>query len=450
MRNEQRMSGRAGLWAVVALALGAVAFLLLADPLHLFGGATERDGRAGDEASLSAGAGGGSATDAAGARKGVTLEGLYGAGDLGGVQLRVMDAAVKAPKGGLTVRLTARAGATTDASTAADGVAVFGKLTPGKGYRVSVEGAGFRPVIVEGVNVRPAAVTDLGDVWIGKNVVLRGRVIDPQGRPLAKAAVAAYANLRANAGQGMVGYLVDQSLAVPRAEEEVSTDDEGWFRFLALADGTYALVAKHPGYGMRQQNDVVVSARSAASPLTIRLEAGAALQGKVVDAEGRAVPSARIVALRDTGMRFSMVGTLERDEVRSDARGQYVLDTLVDGASYRFGVVADAFAAQWDQQPTEVQRSLERDFTLSRGGYIEGRVTEEGTGTPVADARITVITGRISMGGMGGGGRGGRGGAAGGAAGGAQAAPGGDPPRRRWSGPTPKAASSWARSRRGP
>lgn len=405
--------GRAALWLVVLLALGAVALLLVTDPLHLLGGGGARDGGSGDEASLGAGREAGTAAETT-ARKGVSLEGLYGAGDLGGVQLRVMDAAQKAPKAGVAVRLRARGGQSTDASTGPDGVAVFGKLAPGRGYSVSVEGTGFRTVVVEGVNVRPQAVTDLGDVWIGKNVVLRGRVLDPQGRPLPKASVAAFGSARANAAQGLVGYLVDQALAVPRADEEVSTDEEGWFRFLALADGAYALVAKHPGYGMRQQNDVVVSARSAASPLVIRLEAGAKMEGRVLDTEGRPVPGARIVALRDVGgMRFSMSGTLERDETRSDASGQYVLDTLVDGASYRFGVSADGFAGLWDQQPSEVQRVAERDFKLSRGGWIEGRVTEEGSGTPIADARITVIVGRVSMGGMGGGGRGGRGGRAG-------------------------------------
>ncbi len=411
-------SGRAGLWLVVALALGALAFLVLGDPLHLFGGAEDRyGGGEGAGEDLTAGSGRSAVEDPAAKGGGPELAGLYGAGDLGGVQLRLLDAATGKPRARQEVRLRSRGGSETALSSAADGVALFGKVNPGKGWQVFIEGSGFRAVSLVNITVKPGETNDLGDIMLGQNVVLRGRVLSPSGKPVPKASVAAYLPERATSSQGMVVYLVSQALAVPQPREEVITDEEGLFTFASLADGTYSLVARHPGYGTRQQNEVVVKTQSAASPLVVRLGEGARMIGKVLDADGRPIPGARLVALRDLGNRFSLSGTLERDEAVTDAKGQYVLDTLVDGSSYRFGVMADGFAAAWDQASTEVQRALERDFTLARGGFIEGRVTEEGSGAPVADAVVTVVVGRFAMGGM----RQGRG--ATGGAGGASAAP---------------------------
>lgn len=419
MTRARTEGGRAGLWVVLTLALGAVAYLLINDPLGILGAAKDRDGASGgDGASLSVQAGGAGASTKE--RTAVTLESLYGSGDLGSVALRVMDAGTKKARAALPIRLRSRAGTDTVLPTDPDGAVHFMRLAPGRGWQVLIEGAGFRAVTLEGVAVKPGATTDLGEIWVGQNVVLRGRVLDPAGRPLPDASVAAYAPATGTPGQGLIVFLVNQALELPNPKEQVVSDADGWFRFAALADGKYSLVARHAGFGTRQQNDIVVSARSGSTPIVVRLGTGARLSGSVKDADGKPVAGARVVALRDLGQRFSLSGTLERDEAVSDPQGKYVLDTLVEGASYRLGVVAEAYASAWDQQPTEVQRVAERDFTLQRGGYVEGRVTEEGTGTPVADASVTVVVGKVNMGAMGGGrpGRGGPGGAGGVATGG--------------------------------
>jgi protocatechuate 3,4-dioxygenase beta subunit len=399
------------LWLLVALAVAAVGLLLAGDPLGLLGGGG-RDDAGDEEADLLSGSGGDDARDAgAEAGGGPSLASLYGEGDLGGVRLRLLDAATGRPRAKQDVTLRSRTGAETVEASGADGVVLFGRVTPGKGWQVLIAGEGFKAVSFVGLSVKPSQTTDIGDVMLGQNVVLRGRVLDPSGRPVPKAAVAAYVPDRGSASQGLVAFMVGQALAVPAAAEEVASDGEGWFRFAALPEGSYSLVARHPGYGTRQQNEVVVSAKNSGAPLVVRLGEGAKMSGAVTDGEGRPVPGARVIALRDLGMRFSLNATLERDEAVTDAKGRYVLDTLVDGSSYRFGVSAEGFAQAWDQQPVEVQRALERDFSLSRGGWIEGRVAEEGSNTPIEGAAVTVVVGRFAMGG-GGGRRGGQGGAA--------------------------------------
>jgi protocatechuate 3,4-dioxygenase beta subunit len=403
-------SGRAGLWVVVAIVVAALGFLVLVDPLGLLGPPGDRSGDALEESALEAGTR--SDAEAAGAsRGGPELASLYGAGDLGGVRMRLKDVAGGKPRVDQAVRLRSRSGSETSVSSRSDGEVLFGQVTPGRGWQVLIEGQGFRAVSLVNITVEPGKTTDLGDIILGTNVVLRGRVVDASSRPVAKATVAAYLPLKGTASQGVVGFIVEQALRVPQPREEVVSDAEGRFAFATLPEGTYSVVARHPGYGTRQQNDVVVKAESAATPITVRLAEGAKVSGKVSDADGRAIPGARIVALRDQGNRFSLTSTLERDEAVSDAKGMYLLDTLVDGSSYRFGVMAEGFAAAWDQGPTEIQRAAERSFTLSRGGFIEGRVTEEGTGTPIADASVIVVVGRFNPAAMrprgGGGGAGG-------------------------------------------
>lgn len=424
-----RESGRAGLVIVALLAVAALAFLVVGDPLHLFGPGGEHSGGDMAEPALDATATQAAADATAGKRSGPELAALYGAGDLGGLRLRLVDALAKKPKVGQAVRLRSRSGSESTLASDAAGEVLFGKLAPGRGWQVLVEGSGFRAVSLVNITIQPGGTTDLGDILLGANVALRGRVIDPSGKPVPKASVAAFLPERGTAAQGLVVYLVDQALRMPTAREEVVSDDEGMFTFVTLPDGMYSVVARHPGYGTRQQNEVVVKAESAASPLVVRLGEGAKVSGKVTDAEGRGVPGARVVAMRDMGQRFSLNGSLERDEAVCDGRGQYLVDTLNNGSSYRFGVMADGFAPAWEQASVEVQGTLERNFTLQRGGYIEGTVREEGSGTPVADATITVVVGRFSMGGMGGrrgqGGQGAQGGPSGGAPG--APAPASDP-----------------------
>ncbi|MFM8386286.1 MAG: carboxypeptidase regulatory-like domain-containing protein [Planctomycetia bacterium] len=408
-------AGRAGLVVVALVAVAALAFLVVGDPLKLFGPSASHDAAGTGEPGLDADASQAGGADASAKRSGPELAALYGAGDLGGLRMRLMDAVAKKPKAGQAVLLRSRSGSETKVASDASGEVLFGQLMPGRGWQVLVEGSGFRAVSLVNITIQPGGTTDLGDILLGANVALRGRVIDPSGKPVPRATVAAFLPERGTAAQGLVVYLVDQALRMPGAREEVVSDDEGMFSFVTLSDGMYSIVARHPGYGTRQQNEVVVKAESAASPLVVRLGEGAKVTGKVTDAEGRGVPGARVVAMRDMGQRFSLNGSLERDEAVTDGRGQFLIDTLNDGSSYRFGVMADGFAPAWDQAAVEVQKALERNFTLQRGGYIEGVVREEGAGTPVADATVTVVVGRFSMGGMGGG-RGGRGGGQAGAA----------------------------------
>ena len=92
-------SGRSGLWIVVALAVGALAFLIVGDPLHLFGAAADREGLeegAGEE--LTAGGARSGAQDPKD-HDGPELAALYGAGDLGGVKLRLLDASTGKARG---------------------------------------------------------------------------------------------------------------------------------------------------------------------------------------------------------------------------------------------------------------------------------------------------------------------------------------------------------------
>jgi uncharacterized GH25 family protein len=398
--------GRATLILLVVVALAAVAYVLAADPFGGGeGGAVGRGGEGrGEEALGRVERGEGGAAEISAGTAG--LQGLFGEGDLGAVRFRLLRADTRRPLAGQRATLRSRGGTETAVEAAEDGTVLFSRLPPGRGYQVEVRGTGFKDVALVGVAVVRSETTDLGDVLLGENVVLRGRVVDVGGKPVPAASVAVYAGTRLSASDGLLLFLLEQATKFPDPVERTLTDDRGWFALSSLRDGVYRLEARHEGYATKQQPDVVVSVARPASTLVIRLGDGARMRGRVVDDAGRPVAGAKVVALRDMGARFSPSSAVERDVGLSDADGRYVIDTLTQGASYRMGVLVPGYAPLFDTQATEVAQELERDFTVTLGGVLAGRVLDAVSGGPVEGAQVLAVVGRIGFGGRGGGGQG--------------------------------------------
>jgi protocatechuate 3,4-dioxygenase beta subunit len=381
------------------LAVGAVALLLLGD----LGGEESDEVRREESVRPEAAPLRGGPDASAPAGSGATLTGLYGEGDLGAVRLRLVRPD-DSPVRGQEVRLLARAGAATALASGEDGSVLFGRVPPGRGYRVEVEGEGFSPVVVQGVSVRPAEPTDLGDIVLAPDFVVQGRVIDASGNPIEGARVAAFATDRRMALQGIVAYMYEQATVTPEPLDGAVTDERGHFVLARLGAGVHHLVVRRAGFATRFQADVVVGKDRAARSLTIVLSDGARVRGRVTDEDGKAIPGAEVVALRDFGMRFEPNSVVEKESVRTEENGRYEIDTLTRGSGYRFGVIAKGYSVLFETSPTEVEVEMERDFVLPRAGALEGTVSDKATGEPIAGAVVLVIAGQM---GFGPGGRGG-------------------------------------------
>lgn len=405
---------RSVLTLVLLAVVAAAAFLFLGNPFgpkagseHGAGNETEAPGEVG-----MAGMDGGAAAPEKPADVG--LAGSASERGKGGVRVRLLSFKDRAPLVGQIVKLTLREGEVAERTTGEDGRLAFHDLRASKAWTLTIEGKGFSPVEMKGVAVPANGVNDLGDLLLGDKVVLKGRVIDTRGRPIPGAAVSAYVGGGFDMSQGIALAMAQSALDNPLPSDEAQTDVEGVFALAALTPGrAYEIKAKRPGYAMSVQADLVVSPDRNNAVLTIVLGEGATVKGKVVDEGGKPVAKATVIAMEDLGMRAMRGGTaLKRDYALTQDDGTYVLDTLTRGARYRFGVSAKGYAPIFDTMTggLTVEAESERNFTLVKGGNIEGRVTDKTTGAGVAGARVLAVVGnlmRFGPGGPGGGRRGG-------------------------------------------
>ena len=390
-------SGRVSPLVLALAAVGLLAVLLVADPfeLHLLGGeggssAHQAPDLLTDEAAT---------PDDAPERTAVaTLGGRYGEGDLGALRMRLLWIGTRAPVVGQDIQLLGRSGQEIESVPSdAAGVAMFALVRPAKGYSLRIRGEGFSEVLIQGISVHPQATKDLGDIVLGRDIVLRGRVVDSTGRPLPGSAVSVHTIERGLATKGLLVFLAEQAGTVPQPLQAVESDEAGYFAFSALDDGMYSLVARRGGYASKHESDVIVARARGAGVLTIVLGDGATTSGRVTDEAGKPIAGAQVIAIRD--VRRMMSNALQREVSTTAADGTYVIDTLTSGQSYRFGVVADGYAPMYEVTGVEVEKVNERDFTLAKGGNLEGVVTDEATGKPVEGARIAIYVGPMGFGG---------------------------------------------------
>ena len=79
-----------------------------------------------------------------------------------------------------------------------------------------------------------------------------------------------------------------------------------------------------------------------------------------------------MIAILDAGRWAGMAGGPQQREITTTAEdGSYVLDTLSRESRYRFGVVAEGFAAVFATNGRQIDTEATRNFELVTGGRIE-------------------------------------------------------------------------------
>jgi len=186
---------------------------------------------------------------------------------------------------GVTVTASRESGGSGDparsatAPTGADGSYRLDAVDVGT-YRVMARGTGYRaadayPVVVSDDTPNPTADLTLERGWI-----LKGRVVDPDGRPLNGAMI-----IIAAPGQAESGAL------------STNSDASGTFRITAPAEGPMSVTALANGFAPAVQDAVQPPATPDDPPTVLRAGPGGALRIRAVDAGGAPLPGVR-VALR--------------------------------------------------------------------------------------------------------------------------------------------------------
>lgn len=200
-----------------------------------------------------------------------------------------------------------------DARVAADGTFECGGLAPDHEWTATFVSEGFVPLIAEGLLVRPGAATEIA--WtLARGAVLRGRVVDEAGAPVADADV---------------DVVSDDLLFVQVPAEFGShrkSDARGEFVLQGVAAGRATITVKHADHWPAHRVVEGIADGEARGDLVIVLPSGHVLSGRVLapDRKPAAGARVRVVQLRPESV------PIER-EARVGADGAFRFGGLYDG-----------------------------------------------------------------------------------------------------------------------
>ncbi len=167
---------------------------------------------------------------------------------------------------------------------------------------------------------------------------------------------------------------------------QAHTNAQGKVEFDGIGPGWRRLQVSANGYAVATRM-ITSASRRAAQTVTVVLESGTAVGGKVVDSAGKPVAGARVWAT----FASEPFPTIDPriDAVTSDAKGIWRMPALVAG-TYHF-IAAHPDHAQTSSAPTYVggDESMNIELKLRAGGVVSGKVMSKAG--PVAGAEVRVV-----------------------------------------------------------
>jgi protocatechuate 3,4-dioxygenase beta subunit len=233
-----------------------------------------------------------------------------------------------------------------------------------------------------------------------KDLIVKGRVLDPNGKPVAKADVA----LLAWAKAPLRG---EQVSSPPRLVAQGKADAEGRFRLTTpgLSPDAFwehsSVLARASGYALGQEY-IDLDARK---EVEVRLNSEQEVRGRLVDLQGQPAAGVKVQVVTIRGHLSSKqdnFAALRRERpkgqgvwpapVITDAQGRFVLH----GLRPDWHITIEARAEGRVRQDLEFKaqdkgKAEEVTLALAPARIIEGTVTYEDTGKPVANARVLVV-----------------------------------------------------------
>lgn len=161
--------------------------------------------------------------------------------------------------------------------------------------------------------------------------------------------------------------------------DAVLTDAKGRWRLVGLSRETTRIRAYHPEYAPNASAPIVLVDGGDRSGVTIVLERGGKLVGRVVDGQGAPVAGAEVRVSADTVLS----GQVRR--VAADARGRFEMGGLPRRTMFVMAATDDATSKTI---PIDLaMRTEPLELVLDRTSMIEGIVVTS-AGTPVPEARV--------------------------------------------------------------
>jgi hypothetical protein len=270
----------------------------------------------------------------------------------------------------------------------------FDGVVPGVAYEVRMATEGLPTVRVPGIVIVPGERRDVGSLTAGAAQSVVVHVVDEAGRPLKDATVDAFRE-----PSGPLEEFVERARCDdPPPPAETATTDARGVATLALAPGAWWTVAAHAPGRARAARPRLERGHSKPMEFALVLPRAETLTGRVVDADGRAVPRAFVVARKFIPM-IGNCATCEPQQYSSalwqhavaDADGRFELGGLVPGETE---IVAGRPGTAGEYVLRADVPSV-RDVELELGGTatVAGRAFDEASGAPVAGVVVAARSG---------------------------------------------------------
>ena len=173
----------------------------------------------------------------------------------------------------------------------------------------------------------------------------------------------------------------------------LKTDDQGKIRLTGIGRGlTVSLLIEDMRYA-RQDHYIETEGAASSKDVTIALEPARIIEGRVLAADsGQPIPHAIVSAT--TRVHNEHANGFFTAKFRSDAEGRFKINPIA-GESYTLGAFPtgdEPYLIQQDQQKwTKGTVKSNHDIKVPRGVLIRGKVTEKGTGRPLAGSSIQYL-----------------------------------------------------------
>jgi RNA polymerase sigma factor (sigma-70 family) len=235
--------------------------------------------------------------------------------------------------------------------------------------------------------------------------VIEGRLFDVHGQPVPGAVVSVSAIWRTLAptvlrqGRDIKDHLEGSLLWWGRVHDEpgwpkpATTDADGRFELHGIGRGVHARLGVFDPRFAPQTIEVATDAAAGVKTLKAALLPARTLTGRVIYADtGRPAAHAEVHVGTATGQGGVREGGVRYLAAEADAEGRFRVGVMPGD---RINVRAAApdgqpylrASAQLDWPQSVVERTV--DLALPRGVVLSGKVAEEGTGQPVADAMVS-------------------------------------------------------------
>jgi RNA polymerase sigma factor (sigma-70 family) len=243
--------------------------------------------------------------------------------------------------------------------------------------------------------LNPDAAEPAADIKLPPEHTVRLRLIDVYGAPARKVEVSVlYLSQLDRKGRPSWIHLGQSHSATTRSwPGPFITDDHGRIAIKGLGRGvTFALGVTDIRYA-RQELYIEPESSAAGTEMILALEPARVIEGRVLAADtGQPIPNAIVSAT--SRVHNEHASGFFTAKIRADAEGRFKINPIA-GKDYTIGAFPTGgepyLVLQEKANLTPAQMKATRDIKLPRGVLIRGKVTEQGTGRPLAASSIQYV-----------------------------------------------------------